>query len=70
MPAAKKPTPHETPQHTVRVPEPLDTRIQRAIKLAGYPTFTAFAHTAFVRQCREIEREHGLDADGNPVKRG
>lgn len=55
-------------QHTIKNPRAIEERVRRAMKLAGYKDFTAFALTAQVTRCRQIEQEHGVDANGKPVR--
>ena len=54
-------------QHSINVPAALDARIARCLQLEGLRVFTEFANSAFARKCREIEREHGVDAEGRKV---
>jgi hypothetical protein len=52
---------------TINVLVPLDERIERVMKLEGIKNFTEWANSAFTRRCRDTEREHGVDAEGNPI---
>lgn len=54
-------------QHSVNVPAALDARVARCLELEGLRSFTEFANSALSRKCREIEREHGVDATGRRV---
>ena len=54
-------------QHSVNVPSALDARVGRCLELEGLRSFTEFANSALSRKCREIEREHGVDATGRRV---
>jgi hypothetical protein len=49
-------------QHTIRVPEQLEQRVARAMNLEGLQTYNDFVLSALTRRCREIERDHGIDA--------
>ena len=51
-------------QHSVNVPSALDARVLRCLELEGLRSFTEFANSALARKCREIERDHGVDAAG------
>lgn len=37
------------------------------MKLEEAKIFTEFNNSALARKCREIEREHGIDANGRKV---
>jgi uncharacterized protein (DUF1778 family) len=54
-------------QHTIRVPENLEARVSRAMRLEGLRTYNDFVLSALTRRCREIERDNRIDADGRPV---
>lgn len=54
-------------QHSVNVPAALDARVLRCLELEGLRSFTEFANSALARKCREIERDHGVDAEGRRV---
>jgi hypothetical protein len=64
----KAKAPSEYVQHSINVPAALNARIARCMALESQRIFTEFANSAFTRKCREIEREHGIDADGKPLK--
>ncbi len=54
-------------QHSINVPAALDARVLRCLELEGLRSFTEFANSALARKCREIERDHGVDAAGRKV---
>ncbi len=54
---------------SINIPSQLDERIDRCMKLEGLRVFTEWANSAFTRRCREIEREHEIDAKGNSVSK-
>lgn len=58
----------QTFKHTTNVHRPLEERIRRAMHYGGYKDFSAFALTAYASRCRQIEQEHGLDAEGRAVR--
>jgi hypothetical protein len=55
-------------QHSLNVPKTLEARVARCMKLEELTVFTEFANSALARKCREIERDHGIDAQGKPTK--
>jgi hypothetical protein len=55
-------------QHSINVPAALDARVRRCLELESQRSFTEFANSALVRKCREIEREHGVDAVGQKAQ--
>jgi hypothetical protein len=54
--------------HSSKTHRALELRIRRAMHYGGYKDFSAFALNAYATQCRKIELEHGIDANGNPVR--
>lgn len=57
-------------QHTIRVPEQLEQRVARAMEIEGLQTYNDFVLSALTRRCREIERDHGIDAVVPKIKPG
>lgn len=55
-------------QHTIRVPESLEKRVERAMALEGLRTYNDFVLSALTRRCRHIEQENGIDAEGKPLR--
>ncbi len=54
-------------QRSINVPTALDARVRRCLELESQRSFTEFANSALARKCREIERDHGVDATGRLV---
>lgn len=55
-------------QHSAKLPQELDQRVSRCMKLEGITNFAECARIALTRWCREIERENGIDAEGRPLR--
>lgn len=60
-------TKDECVHHSFNTPAALNARVLRCMKLEALSNFTDFANSALARRCREIEREHGIDAEGKPL---
>lgn len=53
--------------HTFNVPEKLQERVDRCMKLEELTNFTEFANSALGLRCRKTEQERGIDTEGNPL---